>query len=100
MTLRFTPQALADLESLHAYIALRQSPTGAYTVVSVIRTALNRLTVFPDMGRVGRVDGTRELVVPRLPYVVVYLIQNEDVIVQRVLHASQQWPPGDDEEQG
>lgn len=99
MTLRFTSQALGDVESLHAYIAARQSPARAYRVASLIRTAINRLVLFPELGRAGRLADTRELVVPRLPYLVVYLLQGDDVIIQRVLHTSQQWPPVEGEKQ-
>jgi addiction module RelE/StbE family toxin len=99
VTLLFTPEARADVEQLHAYIARRQAPARAHKVASSIRVAINRLLVFPHMGRPGRVAGTRELVLPRLPYVVIYLVQGDDVILQRVLHTSQQWPPVPDEEQ-
>ena len=50
--------------------------------------------MFPESGREGRVVGTRELVVSRFPYLVVYILREDnEVIVQRVLHTSQQWPP-------
>jgi addiction module RelE/StbE family toxin len=98
VTLLYTAEARADVEQLHAYIARRQSPARAHKVASSIRVATNRLLVFPQMGRPGRVAGTRELVVPRLPYIVVYVVQGDDVIIQRVLHTSRQWPSAEDEE--
>ena len=44
------------------------------------------------MGRAGRVNGTRELVVSRTPYVVVYRIRGQEVCIVRVLHTAQRWP--------
>jgi toxin ParE1/3/4 len=98
VTLRFTPEALEDIERIHAYVARSQTPARAYKVASLIRLAMNRLTAFPTSGRPGRVADTRELVVSRLPYVVIYLVRGDDVIIQRVLHQAQQWPPSEDGE--
>ena len=98
MTLRFTPEALADIENIHAYVAARQSPARAFKVASLIRVAINRLMAFPSLGRTGRLSGTRELVIPRLPYLAVYVVRGDEVVIQRVLHQSQQWPPLDDVE--
>ena len=95
MALTFTQEARDDIENIHAYIA-QQDLSQAHRVVALIRTAINRLATFPGMGRTGRVAGTRELVVPRLPYVVIYTHHDDedhDIVIQRVLHGAQQWPP-------
>lgn len=55
--------------------------------------------MFPLMGRTGRLAGTWELVMARVPYVVIYVVKGDDVTIQRVLHQRQQWPPLDDAEQ-
>lgn len=43
------------------------------------------------MGRIGRVEGTREWVVPRLPYIVVYMLREErdELVVIAVFHGAQ-----------
>jgi addiction module RelE/StbE family toxin len=97
MNLVFAPQAIVDLEELHAFIA-RDSPARAHKVLARIRTATNRLIVFPESGRTGYVEGTRELIVPRLPYRVIYRLRDDDVVIERVLHTARQWPPVDDAE--
>jgi plasmid stabilization system protein ParE len=51
-----------------------------------------RLVDHPDLGRPGRVAGTRELVAHR-NYVVVYDTAGDLVRVLRVLHVARQWPP-------
>jgi addiction module RelE/StbE family toxin len=97
VTVSYTRAALADIENLHAHIARQQGAARAFKIASTIKVAIDRLQRFPRLGRAGRVAGTRELVVARVPYVVVYLVQDDAVIVQRVLHASQQWPPDEDD---
>jgi toxin ParE1/3/4 len=41
----------------------------------------------------GRVRGTRQLIVVGTPYVVVYRIEPASVVILRVLHGAQRWPP-------
>jgi toxin ParE1/3/4 len=47
---------------------------------------------FPSLGREGRIEGTRELIFPGLPYIAVYRIKDQVVEVPRVYHAAQDWP--------
>ena len=57
-----------------------------------IRVAVGNLAEFPEMGRVGRVRQTRELVIPRSPYIAVYRIGGGTIRILRILHGSQRWP--------
>jgi len=47
------------------------------------------------MGRLGRVAGTRELVLSRTPYIVIYEFRgpDEEIYILRLLHGAQRWPP-------
>ena len=47
---------------------------------------------FPNRGRAGKKEGTRELVMAPLPYIVVYTVREDVVYVVRILHGAQQWP--------
>jgi toxin ParE1/3/4 len=47
---------------------------------------------FPEVGRPGRIDDTRELVVTGLPRIVCYAVTDKTVTILRVLHGRQQWP--------
>jgi toxin ParE1/3/4 len=85
----FTRPALRDLERIHAFIA-RDDPGRAYEVLAHIRVAINRLAVYPALGRPGKKAGTRELIVPHLPYKVPYRVRGEKVLILRVLHTRQQ----------
>lgn len=58
-----------------------------------IDAAVVHLALHPYSARRGRVAGTRELVVPRTPYLIVYRIEQKAVVILRVLHGAQDWPP-------
>ena len=89
MEITFTRPARRDLERIHAFIA-RDDPGRAYEVLADIRVAINRLAVYPGLGRPGKKAGTRELIVPYLPYKVPYRVRGERVHILRVLHTRQQ----------
>lgn len=57
-----------------------------------IATVVDRLEVLPQSGRIGRVAGTRELVVPGLPYIVTYTMREDEVVILAVRHAARLWP--------
>ena len=88
---RYSEDAIADLLALREYIALN-NPTAAARVAARIRRSVNRLATHPKFGKVGRVEGTRELVSPKFPYTIVYEEDNGDCMVLRVLHQATQWP--------
>ena len=73
------------------YIA-RDNPAAAYALHDAILRQVGRLAEHPRMGRPGRVEGTRELVVSGTPYIVAYRVVGQDVTILRVLHGAQQWP--------
>jgi toxin ParE1/3/4 len=57
-------------------------------VLRRIEYSIGQLVIFPFSGRPGVVSGTRILVVPGLPYVVIYRVREEDVDIIAVLHAA------------
>ena len=91
MTLRIYGPAQADIEAAFAYIA-QDSPRAAQIVVERILASLESLPEHPGMGRPGRVEGTREMVIARTPYVAVYEVTPQGVAVARVIHGAQNWP--------
>lgn len=50
------------------------------------------LNTFPNRGRPGFIKGTRELLIPRLPYMLVYTFDGSNVNILRLLHQHQNWP--------
>ena len=91
MRLDWALDAGSDLDSIEEYIG-RDNPEAAFrTLAEIIRQA-EILTEHPGIGRPGRVEGTRELVIAGLPYIVVYLHRGDTVAVLRVLHGAMKWP--------
>ena len=85
--LRFSPKALADLAAIHAYIS-DDSPAAAKRVVRTIVGAMGRLKPFPHSGRKGRLNGTYELVVPKLSFIVVYIVVRDTVEIIAIVHVT------------
>jgi toxin ParE1/3/4 len=91
MQLRWTEEAATDLERIADYL-FEHVPERAPGLVRTIYDALGALLTFPHQGRPGRKDGTRELVLSPLPYVVVYAVRGDVVFIVRILHGAQHWP--------
>jgi toxin ParE1/3/4 len=87
----WSPRADADLLAIIDHIAT-DNLDAAYRVVVRIRAHAERLEYFPGLGRSGRVEGTRELVVPRLPYFIVYEVHPAHVDILSVYHGKRRWP--------
>ncbi len=90
-TVQWSVLALADRNAIFEYIEA-DSPQSAVIVDERISAAVGRLKKSPGIGRPGRVEGTRELVIDRTPYVAAYQIADNSVRILRVLHGAQQWP--------
>lgn len=92
MRLVWLPRAISDLESQLSYIAT-DNPRVALDIGDRIFQHVSHLSEYPDMGRHGRRQKTRELVVPRTPFVIVYRIDSDRIEILRLLHGAQKWPP-------
>jgi addiction module RelE/StbE family toxin len=88
---RWLSTALGNLDALARYIA-RDDPAAARRVVAAIERSVALLERYPAAGRPGRVDGTRELVVPGTPYIIPYRVHGQTVEILRVFHAARKWP--------
>ena len=92
MDIRWSDEALEDLRSLYAYIA-RDNPAAAPKVaMAVVEAVEANLPENPQMGRPGRVSGTRELVIPQTPYIVPYRIKAGTIQILRVYYGARCWP--------
>jgi toxin ParE1/3/4 len=90
MHVHWTPDAVDDLERITEYIA-ENSPDSALRVARRIYRAVAPLAKWPSRGRIGWVEGTLELVLAPLPFVVVYRIKDEVVEILHVHHGAQNW---------
>lgn len=92
MIIVWSPQAIADLASPRGYIAEDNKAAAQRVALHVIRNIEQLLSEHPDMGRAGRVPGTRELVIPQTPYIVPYRVRDNRIQVLRVYHGARKWP--------
>jgi toxin ParE1/3/4 len=84
-------RAKRDLVELIAYIADDNAQAADRVAARILRSA-EVLSRFPRSGRPGRVSGTRERVVRRTPYILVYKIASTRVRILRVYHGARMWP--------
>jgi toxin ParE1/3/4 len=89
MTVRWTPTSLRDLDSLHSYIS-QDNATAAIDVVETLLKAIAALERNPEMGRTGRVGGTRELVIA--PHVIAYRARKSVIEILGIIHGARRWP--------
>lgn len=91
MTVVWSPRAVIHLSHLREHIA-RDNPNAASRIATMLLEAVDRLAKFPNLGRPGRVPGTRELPVPGTPYVIPYRLRGERLEIIAVFHGRQKWP--------
>ncbi len=91
MHVEWSTLAQADRDAIFDYIEA-DSPRAAIAVDERIRVQVETLARFPQSGRLGRIEGTRELVINRTPYIVAYRIAGDAVRILRVLHGARRWP--------
>ena len=89
--IRWTKPAIQHLVEIREYIA-KDSPAAGSRVTSTIREQVKALAHHPEIGRRGLLEGTRELVISRLPYLVVYQVEGDAVTVLAVVHTAKNWP--------
>jgi toxin ParE1/3/4 len=91
----WSQDALDDMDSTAAYIAA-DNPAAALKVLGRIEQAAEKLGQMA-IGRRGRVTGTYERSLSRLPYIIAYALQTlssgrERVVILRVIHTARNWP--------
>ena len=91
MKVRWLAAAAQALDREYDYLAAR-NPQAARAVFARIVALVRRLGEFPQSGRPGQIAGTRELVIPGLPYVVIYRVNGDQVEILRVFHTARDWP--------
>jgi len=83
--------AEADFTSIESYFRPR-NPAATDRILARIAAAVALLSTHPRIGHAGRKLGTREFVVTRTPFVLVYELTDEALTIVRILHSQRQWP--------
>jgi plasmid stabilization system protein ParE len=91
MNVVWSPRAISHLTAIREYIE-KDSEENAAQVARLILDAIGVLQTQPNMGRPGRLVGTRELVASGTPYVIPYRVSRERLELLAVFDGRRQWP--------
>jgi len=87
----WTPEAIQDRDNIYNYIEAA-NPLAALDLDQLFEEKAALLINHPNLGRIGRVSGTRELVAHR-NYLLIYDVTDNLIRILNVVHAARQWPP-------
>ncbi len=96
MRIAWTRAARRDANAIFEYL-VKRNPQAAEATATTILRAVEKLADHPRLGRQGHVDDTRELVIIRYPYIVIYAIEETQVTILCVRHTARQWPEESDD---
>jgi len=91
MTIRWTRPAQQDMAAIVRYIR-KDKPNAAVRVKNKIVDTIESLTAFPEQGRRGMVEGTREIIFHPWPYIAVYAVVEDEVRILRIRHGAREYP--------
>ena len=90
MQIIWEQDAIADLTQLRQYIA-QFNPTAATKTAGRIIESANLLIENPTLGKAGRLHETRELIIPKTSFTLIYFVKSHSVSILRVFHQSRKW---------
>ncbi|WP_109513964.1 type II toxin-antitoxin system RelE/ParE family toxin [Pseudomonas ovata] len=93
MRVEWLKTALENLDDEAAWIA-RHNRQVAMNFVKAVQQSAGQLALFPEMGRQGRVAGTREWTIPDYPYLMPYRVHEGRLQILRLFHTRRS-PPSD-----
>lgn len=85
-------RAHRSLQYIADYIA-QDNPAKAYEFINKLYNATAILSEHPEIGRLGRVEGTRELAIDK-NYIIPYSIKGKEVQILHIFHSARKWPDG------
>lgn len=92
MFINWTKQTTADIDGLCEYLQQRHENTESIeSIVQRIVSSVERLASFPFSGRIGKIQGVRELLVKDLPYIIHYQVEQDEVLILRVIHSARDY---------
>jgi toxin ParE1/3/4 len=91
MRIVWTAPAYRDLVHAFDYVA-EDNLAAAGKLIENILAATENLITFPNLGRIGRVPNTRELVITDSPYYIPYRIKGNEIQILSVIHGARRWP--------
>jgi toxin ParE1/3/4 len=91
LRIRWTGRASSQLGAAFDFVS-EENLSAAEKQLDIIERAVEQLADFPEMGRPGRVYGTRELVIQSTPYIAAYRLKGSVVEILALLHGARRWP--------
>jgi plasmid stabilization system protein ParE len=87
MNVVYAPRALRYLQGIAEYMRQR-SPAGLLNILTAIKSSVDALAAFPEIGRSMNDFGHRRMPVLRYPYAIFYRIAGNELIVLHIRHTS------------
>jgi toxin ParE1/3/4 len=88
----WSPEAIEDLTSLRAYIGVEDPEAARRLAMRIVDAIETLISQNPEIGRHGRVPGTRELAIARTSHITPYRVKDDAIEVLRILHGARRWP--------
>ncbi|HEY4521371.1 MAG TPA: type II toxin-antitoxin system RelE/ParE family toxin [Candidatus Paceibacterota bacterium] len=88
MNPRYSAHARRHIDEIHDYLNERNSEAATHFIAHIRKTA-QTLREFPFLGHQGMLPDTREIIVPRSPFVMVHRIAQDSVVILGVYHGAQ-----------
>lgn len=92
MNISWSPEAIEDLAGLCSYISEHDPSAAQRVALLILHQIETMLFENPEIGHAGRVIGTRELIVPKTPFIVPYRLNGQSVEILRIYPQAQRWP--------
>ena len=91
MKIVWSEPARQDLRDIFTYIA-EDNPNAARTLLNEIKERAVLLQDNPLLGRLERIEDTRELVLTGTSFILPYRVKDLQIQILEVLHGAKQWP--------
>jgi toxin ParE1/3/4 len=91
-TLQWSPESIHDLLALRAHIAEHDPAAAKRVALHILYCVEHLLPKNPKLGAPGRLPGTRELVIPKTPYIIPYRVSGTKIEIARVYGPGQNNP--------
>ena len=92
MNVAWSREAIDDFARLRSYISENDASAAQRVALYILHQVELVLTDNPEIGRIGRVAGTRELFIPKTPFIVPYRVNGHTLEILRIYHIAQRWP--------
>lgn len=88
----WTKKSQIALRSIYEYISKNNEDLAKEIIACIINVVKNTIPDYKHIGRAGKIFGTREFVLSKYPYIIVYKVKDNCLYIVRVLHASMKYP--------